>query len=139
MSNQDAAAQTGYSQSTISILRADAAFQDLIAVYAKAQTEAFAEYSDLAMGNMIRGERLIEDSLEAAGESAEPIPLAELRPVLDIVSDRADRFGYPKKATNVNVNLDFAGRLESARRRSGLAQPASATVLDLAPNKEPGA
>ena len=134
MTPGEVGAQTGYSQSRLSILAADKSFQDLIEVYRKAGAEAFAEYTDIAMGNMIKAERLIEDSLEAAGELSEPLPLGELRSVLDIVSDRADRFGYPRKATNVNVNVDFAGKLESARRRSGLSLISAQTDP---PEKEP--
>lgn len=122
-----AGAMTGYSQSRISILQADASFQDLMEVYRRTAEEAYTEYSDIATGNMIRAERLIQDSLEAAGEASEPLPIGELRPLLDIVSDRADRFGYHKKTTSINVNVDFAGRLEKARQRSGLSDlPAEA-------------
>lgn len=144
MRAQQVSMQTGYSLSRLSILAADKSFQDLIEVYRKAGEEAYTEYSDLAMENMIRGERIIADSLEAAGDTAEPLPLGELRPVLDIVADRADRFGYPRKTTAVNVNVDFAGKLESARRRSGLIDviptpPAGEAAVSAvaAPPKEP--
>lgn len=116
----EAGAQTGYSQSRISILLADKSFQDLVEVYRRDSASLRAEYADMATANMIRGERIIEDALEQLADSSEPVSLADLRPVLDIVSDRADRFGYPRKATQVNVNVDFAGKLEAARRRSGL-------------------
>lgn len=128
----EAGAQTGYSQSRISILLADKSFQDLVEVYRRDSAALRAEYADMATANMIRGERIIEDALEQLADSSEPVSLADLRPVLDIVSDRADRFGYPKKATNVNINVDFAGKLEAARRRSGL-------TIDVTPErvKEP--
>lgn len=130
ISHSAAGAQCGYSQSRISILLGDAAFRDLVEVYRKANDTEFLEYQDLATANMIRAERLVEDSLESLGESPEPVPLGELRPLLDIISDRADRFGYPRRSTTVNVNLDFAGRLEQARRRSGLT-PGEAASLPL--------
>jgi hypothetical protein len=120
MKPAQAAMQTGYSQVTISCLLTDPSFRDLVSVYRKANAETFHEYSDIAMGNLIRGERLIEDALEAAGEKEEPLELSQLRPVLDIVSDRSDRFGFPKQAVNHTVSHDLAGRLEKARRRSGL-------------------
>jgi hypothetical protein len=125
----EAGSQTGYSQSRISILLADKSFQDLVEVYRRDSASLRAEYADMATANMIRGERIIEDALEQLADASEPVSLANLRPVLDIVSDRADRFGYPKKATNVNINVDFAGKLEAARRRSGL--------IDVTPVKEP--
>lgn len=126
----EAGMQTGYSQSRISILLADKSFQDLIEVYRRDNARLRAEYADMATANMIRGERIIEEALEAVADADEPVSLGELRPVLDIVADRADRFGYPKKSTQVNVNLDFAGKLEAARRRSGL-------TLDVTPVKDP--
>lgn len=134
MTDLQVSMQTGYSFSRLSILRTDNSFKDLIETYRKAGVEAFAEYSDIAMGNMVKGERLIEDSLESVGEREAPLELGELRPVLEIVADRADRFGYPRKSTNVNLNLDFAGKLESARRRSGLNLPSS---QEQPPDKEP--
>jgi hypothetical protein len=120
MKPQEVNLQTGYSLSRLSILQADPAFQDLIAVYREAGAEEYAEYSDLAIGNMVRAERLIEESLEAVAEREQPLTLGELRPLTELISDRADRFGYPKKAVTANINLDFAGRLETARKRSGL-------------------
>jgi hypothetical protein len=112
--------QTGYSQSRISILLADKSFQALVEVYRREASDLRAEYADLATANMITSERLLGDSLESLAESGEALQLSEIRPLLDIIADRADRFGYPRKATNVNVNVDFAGKLESARRRAGL-------------------
>jgi hypothetical protein len=130
------ALQTGYSHSRLSILQADPAFRDLVEVYRKDGAEAFAEYQDVALGNMIRGERLLEEALEAAADRETPLDLGELRPIMDIVSDRADRFGHPKTQANVNLNIDFAGRLSEARKRSGLLQSPSSSE---APEKEPAA
>lgn len=135
MTPSQVSAQTGYSHSRLSILQDDPSFQDLISIYRKAGEETFAQYQDVALGNLLRGERLIEESLEAAAESETPLSLGELRPVLDIVSDRADRLGYPKHTASTTINLDFAGRLESARRRSGLALPSP--PADASPDKEP--
>lgn len=131
-----AAGQTGYSISSVSRLQQDPSFIDLIAVYRRASAETFAEYSDVAMGNLIKGERLIEEALEAVGERDEPLSLGELRPITDIVADRADRFGYPKQAVNHNVSHDLASRLEAARRRSGLVD-VTPNAPSTGPEKEP--
>lgn len=120
MSGVQAGAICGFSQSRISVLRQDKQFQDLIETYRKAGEAQFIEYQDLATANMIRAERLLEDSLEHLADAEAPLALSEVRPLLEIVSDRADRFGYPKKTANLNVNLDFAGQLSAARKRSGL-------------------
>ena len=66
----EAGAQTGYSQSRISILLADKSFQDLVEVYRRTSAELRAEYADMATANMIRGERIIEDALEAIADSS---------------------------------------------------------------------
>lgn len=115
--------QTGYSLSRLSILLADPAFQNLIEVYRAEGAEEFAEYTDLATANMIRAEQMVADALEAASDRDTPLELSELRPLMDIISDRADRFGHPKQSVSHNVNHDLAGRLEAARRRSGLVLP----------------
>lgn len=112
--------QTGYSLSRLSILQADPAFQNLIEVYREAGTEEYAEYQDLALANMVRAERLIEESLEAVAERETPLALGELRPLTELISDRADRFGFPKANVQTNVNINFGDRLENARKRSGL-------------------
>lgn len=121
MTPRAVAAQTGYSLSRLSILQADPAFKDLIQTYRASSEATYAEFTDIALGNMVRAERIVEDSLEAIGDREAPLDPGELRPLLDIISDRADRFGYPKRTQNLNINVDFAGRLEAARRRSGLS------------------
>lgn len=129
MTPGQAAAQTGYSQSRVSILQADPAFADLIAVYRKAGAAEFADFTDLALGNMVKAERLIEDTLEHLGEQDNPLELSQLKSLQDLISDRADRFGYPK-TSNHNVTSDLGGRLEAARRRSGL-------LIDATPVAQP--
>lgn len=122
-SDGDAAAMAGYSCSSVSRLKDDPAFKDLVEVYRKEVQEEFLEYADLATANMIKGERIVSDSLDSVEDSEEPLALNQLRPVLDIIHERADRFGYPKQQVNHNVSHDLAGRLEAARKRSGLALP----------------
>lgn len=129
--------QTGYSHNRLSVLLNDKSFQDLIEVYRKTGHDEFLEYSDLATANMIRGEFIVAEALEAVADRETPLSLGELRPVLDIISSRQDRFGFPKQAVNHNVNHDFAGRLQAARQRSGLAS-ATARPLKLVSKEEPG-
>ena len=65
---------------------------------------------------MIKAERQISEHFEVADEAGELLPLSKL----DTISQgRMDRFGYGKKQTNLNVNVDFAAQLEKARQRSG--------------------
>jgi hypothetical protein len=69
----------------------------------------------LAVSNMHKAERMISEKLDAADEAGETLPTREL---IAITSDRMDRFGYGKKNMNVNVNVDFASKLEAAITRS---------------------
>jgi hypothetical protein len=51
-----------------------------------------------------------------------------------ISRDAADRTGHGKVQTNMNVNVDFASKLEAARRRSASARgPTSPSATPLVP------
>lgn len=114
-----AATQAGYSYGSLSILQKDPAFKELVSHYRKIVDESFAESQDtfyeLATSNMLKAERHLAERIEEKEEAGE---LLSVREALAISRDAADRFGYGKKTTNVNVNVDFAARLERASRRS---------------------
>ena len=112
-------AKTGYSRDRVSVLHQDPSFQELIASYRKKVDEAFVEsidqYFEVATGNMLTAERMIAQKLELAEDEGD---LPSFRDLHAISRDAADRFGYGKKSTNINVNVDFATKLERARQRS---------------------
>lgn len=120
MRDEEAARLSGYSLGGVYRLRQDPAFQQLIAQYREIVKDSWAdsvdEYHELATGNMLKAERQIAEHLDKADEEGELLPVKNL---LDISRDAADRFGYGKKQTNVNVNVDFAAQLEKAIKRSG--------------------
>lgn len=115
----DAALRSGYSLNRVMQLQADPTFKDLVESYRGIVTSAFAEqaetFMELAHANMIKAERMIAEKLERAEEEDELLPTKDL---LAISRDAADRTGYGKKQTNVNVNIDFAAKLERAAARS---------------------
>lgn len=117
------AQRCGYSNQRITTLQADPAFQNLVAEYRKDVHEEWKaeidEFYDLASANMLKAERQIADRLDSADNGEVTVPLREL---IAIRSDSADRFGYGKKQTNVNLNVDFASQLERARARSAKVQ-----------------
>lgn len=119
----EAADRAGYSYSRAAVLHADPTFQDLVANYRKQVDAAFVqsqdEYYDLATSNMRKAERMIAEKLEAADAEGETLPTRDL---IAISRDAADRFGYGKKQTNLNVNVDFAAKLEKAIQRSSVAR-----------------
>lgn len=116
----EAAARCGFSVSRVYVLNIDPTFQDLVASYRKEVDAAFVqsqdEYYETATANMLKAERQIAEKLEAAEEEGELLPTRDL---IAISRDAADRFGYGKKQTNLNVNVDFAAKLEKAIQRSG--------------------
>jgi hypothetical protein len=117
---EDILTQTGYSGTRFYTIRSDPAFQELVAMYKEKIDSAFVsaqdEFWETATSNMRRAERQIEEHLDRSDESDELLPLKTL---LALVGDRADRFGYGKKSTQRNENLDFAAVMEEMARASG--------------------
>lgn len=117
---KDVVLRSGFSLARIQTIYADPAFQELVASYRNTVDEAFKEEADeffeQATSNMRMAERQLAEKLEEAEENNELLPTKDL---IAIVADRADRFGYGKHQTNLNVNVDFAAQLEKAIKRSG--------------------
>lgn len=115
----EAAARAGYSYNRASILRNDPAFEDLVTKYRARVDEAFVEeqteFHQLATSNMLKAERMIAETLDQADENEELLPV---RTLISISRDAADRFGYGKKDTRLNINVDFAAKLEATIARS---------------------
>jgi hypothetical protein len=85
------------------------------------------------LANKLKAEVMLGDKLDAAIDGAEVMPTKDL---LAISRDAADRTGHGKVQTNMNVNVDFASKLEAARRRSNAARIGAEP---LAPSGEHGA
>lgn len=110
---------TGYSYNRISGLCQSPAMKELIEIkradMASRRIEAVDAYRELEANNLMIAERMIGDHLAEADEKGELLSIGELE---KLAKSRADRI-YGKKSTNVNINVDFASRLESAIARSG--------------------
>ncbi len=109
----DAAIVSGYVLSRVSILQTDPAFRELVEFYRR---EVTAQYRDLH-------QRLSGLALDAAEELSarleeepEKVSIGQL---LEITKMGADRTGHgpASSTTNLNVNVDLAGRLQRARER----------------------
>lgn len=126
------AQRSGYGRARVTALLSNPAMEELVARYREKVDEAFAtnqdEYYELATSNMLAAERHIADQIAEADEAGELLPI---RTALAISRDAADRFGYGKRQTNVNVNVDFAAQLERAIQRSG-------KTIEASPNQGPG-
>jgi hypothetical protein len=125
----EVATEVGYSYNGLSMLYQSPAFQELIASYREMVSEEWKgsvdEYYQMLTSVRRKSLRLISDKLD----EAEPgdIPLNQLTA---IHSDAADRSGYPKRKEHVNMNLDFADRLDAAVRRSREVKEIEATAVE---------
>lgn len=113
----DIAFRTGYTRVRVTQLLNDPAMRNLVARYRSQIDERFLStidtFAEMAIGNMHKAERLLSDKLE----DGDPDDFS-VRELVAVTADRADRFGYQKRQTNVNVNVDFASKLEAAIARS---------------------
>lgn len=107
---------TGYSQSRISILKSDPAFQELVEFY----REKVEEARDAAFVDLNRKmAAVLSDTLDALHDRVldEEVPVRDLVDVGKFVADRAG-FGPASKSTNTNVNIDLADALAAGRQRA---------------------
>jgi hypothetical protein len=139
----EVSAITGYSPSYISTIQHDPAFKNLVAYYKSQVEETFTSVHErLAALSMLSAEEL----QERLATDPDSFTNRELNELLTIAADRTG-FGPQSRNVNVNVNVDFASRLEAARRRAGIGEdttPSSAEgpqspdkappVLELRPN-----
>lgn len=123
----EVAEQSGYSLSRISTLYADPAFLELIAVYRKDVDEGFREQSDeyysTVIANRVVAARRLNDKLL---DDEEEFTISQL---VAVHADAADRTGYPKRSVAVNVNVDFAAKLDQAIKRSATVRTLEAKAL----------
>jgi hypothetical protein len=121
MSNAEVAGVCGISIGRVVQLRADPAFRDLTAHYRAVLTDEWASQDtviEFMRTNALKAQAMISDKLDDAAERNEFLPTRDL---LGIAEFGADRTGYGKVNKNVNINVDFAAKLEQARSRSSRA------------------
>lgn len=113
MAEGEAAYVCGISNSRVSILKADPAFQELVTFY---REHVEAKYADMHQ----RLANLSLDAIQALSDRLEDDPDAlSVNQLIEVTKMGADRtgFGPQSSSTNVNVNVGIADRLEEARRR----------------------
>jgi hypothetical protein len=119
MNIEDTAAICGISYNRVATLKIDPSVQELIAHYRGLITADWIREQDhlasVARANMLKAEAMLSDKIDAALENNEFLPTRDL---IAIAGDRMDRFGYGKVQKNININSDFAAKLEAARNRS---------------------
>ena len=114
MSITEAALFQGYTISRVSILQGDPAFKELLGFY---RADAQRPYRDLH----VRLSGLAMDAAEELSNRMEEEPdKVSIGQLMELTKMGADRTGFGPQATNLNVNVDLAGRLEAARKRVAL-------------------
>ena len=109
----EASIATGYTRSRISILMRDEAFLDRVETYKTNVKEVFLDQHELLAD--LSKEALLELH-ERMADDPEAFTNNQLFELLKITSDRSG-FGPSSQATNVNVSVNMADRLQSARQR----------------------
>jgi len=130
------AARMGYSLSRVSVLQGAPQFQDLVAAYREevdgryreAVTDLLSEYTEITVRNGVMAARLTHDTLE----EAEPGDIA-LKDLTAISAHTADRYGFGKQRTNVNVNVGIADALDRCVERSGIRRQREPKLVEAAP------
>lgn len=113
VSVQDACAITGYTESRVSILKGDPAFEELIEFYRQGKGETVQDLSDKLVAVARDAVSILQDRLELEPETMDAETL------LSVAKFGADRSGHgpQSRTTNVNVNVNLADRLSAARKR----------------------
>lgn len=109
----EAAHISGYVASRVSILLADPAFKELVAFYEKDLAQIRRDRVDMMAGLHSDVLNLITERLE---EEPEKVTIGQLLEIGKFTADRSG-MGPQSSTTNVNVNVDLAGRLQRARER----------------------
>ena len=111
-SASDAAILCRYTQSRVSILQDDPAFQELIAHYRDIVNHEFVDFQQKLAGLAIDAASILQERLE---DKPEDISDAML---LQVITVGADRTGHgPSQKSEVNIKVGLAGRLAAATQR----------------------
>lgn len=115
MAEADAAITCGYVGSRVSILKADPAFQELLAFYRQQVDGKYLDMHGVLAGLSLDAAMELRERLEIDIESeAKKISVTQL---MELTKLGADRTGFGPQSSQLNVNVDFADRLKAARER----------------------
>jgi hypothetical protein len=103
----------GYVASRVSILQTDPAFRELIEFYRRDVTAQYRDLHQRLSGLALDAAEELADRLETEPEK---VSIGQLMEITKMGSDRTGH-GPQTSTTNLNVNVDLAGRLQRARER----------------------
>lgn len=116
-SPRDAGIICGYSASRVSILQDDPAFRELVEFYRADVEQRYLGMHEVLAGLSLDAAMELRERLEADMDAEDKaMSVGQLIELTKMGADRTG-FGPQSSSTNLNVNVDLAGRLEAARRR----------------------
>jgi hypothetical protein len=134
MSNGQISLISGMDPSRISVLRSDPTFKELVADYKTIDDGLQAEFMERATTLTLTAMESIQDDLE---DPQREMPTSTK---LEIAKFGSDRIGHGPvtKTSNVNVNVELATRISTARKRAQL-DVVDAEFTQVAPGSSPNA
>lgn len=115
MEDSAAAISCGYVQSRVSILKSDPAFRELLEFYRANVNERYLDMHGVLAGLSLDAAMALRERLEDDAQAEEPkLSVGQLT---ELVKLGADRTGFGPQSSQLNVNVDMAGRLQAARER----------------------
>lgn len=129
LSEGEAAALVGLSNSRVSVLKASPAFRELLDLYRESADAEFAEMHATLAGLSKDAAIELRERLE---NNPEELSVGQLLQTLQMGADRTG-FG-PTSKQETTVRLDLSSRLEAARAR---LQEAQSAPIDVTPSEEP--
>lgn len=115
MADGDAAITCGYVASRVSILKADPAFKELLAFYSQDVNTKYLDMHGVLAGLSLDAAMELRERLETDMDAEEKkVSVGQL---IELTKLGADRTGFGPQSSQLNVNVDLAGRLQAARER----------------------
>lgn len=115
MEDGDAAITCGYVASRVSILKADPAFQELLAFYRQNVSDKYLDMHGVLAGLSLDAATELRERLEADMQADDKT--MSTGQLIELTKLGADRTGFGPQSAQLNINVDLAGRLEAARKR----------------------
>lgn len=128
--NAQVAAQLGYTESRLSILKKNDLFRELLELYRSDADVIFAETTGQMAGLSKDAVLEIRDRLE---DDPSQFTIKELRETAIAFGDRTGN-GPTSQQINVNITADMGTRLETARARAHAS--ATQNLIDITPDEE---
>ena len=124
----EAALMTGYTNTHVSVLQADASFRELLTLYEGTTQERYYEMHDRLAA---LGSDTADELIQRLEDSPQEFTVPQLT---DLLTKTADRTGYGPTATVVDVRVGLADKLNAAQNR--IDKFRKQEMLDITPTQE---